>query len=54
MKCFSKAHGGVSVVGDPDQSIYGWRSAEVENLRKMKTGQYLPKRRPPTPEAEDE
>ncbi|WWC87908.1 uncharacterized protein L201_002808 [Kwoniella dendrophila CBS 6074] len=35
MKCFAKAHGGVSVVGDPDQSIYGWRSAEIENLNKM-------------------
>ncbi|WVQ79155.1 hypothetical protein IAT38_001251 [Cryptococcus sp. DSM 104549] len=35
LKCFAKAHMGVSVVGDPDQSIYGWRSAEVENLNKM-------------------
>ncbi|GMK55602.1 hypothetical protein CspeluHIS016_0206580 [Cutaneotrichosporon spelunceum] len=35
MKCFAKSHGGVSVVGDPDQSIYGWRSAEVQNLGKM-------------------
>ncbi|TXT15032.1 uncharacterized protein COLE_01225 [Cutaneotrichosporon oleaginosum] len=35
MKCFSKAQGGVSIVGDPDQSIYGWRSAEIENLTKM-------------------
>lgn len=35
MRCFAKAHLGVSVVGDPDQSIYGWRSAEIENLSKM-------------------
>lgn len=39
MRCFAEAHGGVSVVGDPDQSIYGWRSAEVENLNKMAKGE---------------
>ncbi|KAI0714341.1 P-loop containing nucleoside triphosphate hydrolase protein [Cerioporus squamosus] len=26
----------VTIVGDPDQSIYGWRSAEIENLANMK------------------
>ncbi|KAI9632622.1 P-loop containing nucleoside triphosphate hydrolase protein [Dioszegia hungarica] len=36
MKCFAKAHQGVTIVGDPDQSVYGWRSAEVENLNRMK------------------
>jgi DNA helicase-2/ATP-dependent DNA helicase PcrA len=32
MKLFSKAHGCVTVVGDPDQSIYGWRSASEFQL----------------------
>ena len=30
------------MVGDPDQSIYGWRSAEVENLNKMTRGEQSP------------
>jgi DNA helicase-2/ATP-dependent DNA helicase PcrA len=43
MNCFAKAYGGVTVVGDPDQSIYSWRAAEVENLNKMNEGElYLP------------
>ncbi|KDQ15802.1 hypothetical protein BOTBODRAFT_31276 [Botryobasidium botryosum FD-172 SS1] len=35
MLCFARGHKCISIVGDPDQSIYGWRSAEVENIAKM-------------------
>jgi len=36
MELFSQARGNVTIVGDPDQSIYGWRNAEIKNLNKMK------------------
>ncbi|KAG8981096.1 hypothetical protein FRC05_003996 [Tulasnella sp. 425] len=36
VKLFALASKCVSIVGDPDQSIYEWRAAEIENLAKMK------------------
>ncbi|KAL7417167.1 P-loop containing nucleoside triphosphate hydrolase protein [Mrakia frigida] len=36
LKLLAKASGCVTVVGDPDQSIYGWRSADIGNLSNMK------------------
>ncbi|KAH9916183.1 P-loop containing nucleoside triphosphate hydrolase protein [Fomitopsis serialis] len=35
MRRIAAASGCVTIVGDPDQSIYGWRSAEVKNFMKM-------------------
>lgn len=35
MKLLASAKRRVTIVGDPDQSIYGFRSAEIENLNRM-------------------
>ncbi|GAA5941279.1 uncharacterized protein JCM15063_006424 [Sporobolomyces koalae] len=35
VKLISRASGSLTIVGDPDQSIYGWRNAEMENLERM-------------------
>ncbi|KAK4444655.1 ATP-dependent DNA helicase srs2 [Podospora aff. communis PSN243] len=35
MKLFAQQHRRITVVGDPDQSIYGWRSAEIQNLWRL-------------------
>ncbi|KAF2834283.1 UvrD-helicase-domain-containing protein, partial [Patellaria atrata CBS 101060] len=36
MRCFAQNRKRITIVGDPDQSIYGFRSAEIENLRLMR------------------
>ncbi|KAF4549708.1 UvrD/REP helicase N-terminal domain-containing protein [Elsinoe fawcettii] len=36
MSYFAQRHKTITIVGDPDQSIYGWRNAEMGNLNKMK------------------
>ncbi|KAI0459218.1 UvrD-helicase-domain-containing protein [Xylaria acuta] len=35
MKLFAQKSHRVTIVGDPDQSIYGWRSAEIKNLHRL-------------------
>ncbi|KAF4998553.1 hypothetical protein FGRMN_3080 [Fusarium graminum] len=35
MRLFAQAHQRITIVGDPDQSIYGWRSAEIRNLYRL-------------------
>lgn len=36
MGLFAQQHNRITIVGDPDQSIYGFRSAEIKNLARMK------------------
>lgn len=36
MKLLASARRRITIVGDPDQSIYGFRSAEIENLHRMR------------------
>ena len=35
MNLFAAKNQRITTVGDPDQSIYGWRSAEIQNLARM-------------------
>ncbi|KAK4048649.1 ATP-dependent DNA helicase srs2 [Microbotryomycetes sp. JL201] len=35
VKLMARANKALTIVGDPDQSIYGWRNADIENLVKM-------------------
>ncbi|GAA5881915.1 hypothetical protein JCM3774_001294 [Rhodotorula dairenensis] len=35
VKLIAASSNSLTIVGDPDQSIYGWRNAEIENLEKM-------------------
>ncbi|KAH7157617.1 P-loop containing nucleoside triphosphate hydrolase protein [Dactylonectria estremocensis] len=35
MRLLAQANNRITIVGDPDQSIYGWRSAEIKNLYRL-------------------
>ncbi|EAA31132.3 UvrD-helicase-domain-containing protein [Neurospora crassa] len=35
MRLLAQKHQRITIVGDPDQSIYGWRSAEIKNLWRL-------------------
>lgn len=37
MSLFAQKRNAITIVGDPDQSIYGFRSAEIKNLSRMKS-----------------
>ena len=36
MKLLAQARGHITIVGDPDQSIYSFRAAEIQNLHRMR------------------
>lgn len=35
MRLLAQKSNRITIVGDPDQSIYGWRSAEIKNLQRL-------------------
>lgn len=35
MRLLAQRRNRITIVGDPDQSIYGWRSAEIRNLQRL-------------------
>lgn len=35
MRLLARKRNRITIVGDPDQSIYGWRSAEIRNLQRL-------------------
>lgn len=35
MRLLAQKRNRITIVGDPDQSIYGWRSAEIKNLQRL-------------------
>ncbi len=37
LKLFAGEHNSVMIVGDDDQSIYGWRGAKIENIQRFST-----------------
>jgi DNA helicase-2/ATP-dependent DNA helicase PcrA len=38
VKLMARSSSSLTIVGDPDQSIYAWRSADIENLQHMLQG----------------
>ena len=42
-RLLASRHHNITAVGDPDQSIYSWRAADIRNLQRFETR--LPRRR---------